>query len=134
MVYCMCIDNDCTFVQVHNATHVVSTIQHKYSSCPDCPSWLGVLIRCDCQSVEGKILKKGDIFGWKKIAFKMSNIMEATMATIAREPLTYNTSSGAVRPASLNRETYASLMGVILAILETYVMLAILKPMQFGQY
>ena len=44
----------------------------------------------------------------------MSNIMDATIATIAREPLTY-TASGAVRPASLNRETYASLMGVILA-------------------
>ena len=40
--------------------------------------------------------------------------MDATIATIAREPLTY-TGSGAVRPASLNRETYASLMGVILA-------------------
>ena len=45
----------------------------------------------------------------------MSNIMDATIATIAREPLTY-TASGAVRPASLNRETYASLMGVILAV------------------
>ena len=45
----------------------------------------------------------------------MSNIMDATIATIAREPLTY-TASGAVRPASLNRETYASLMGVIIAI------------------
>ena len=43
----------------------------------------------------------------------MSNIMDATIATIAREPLTY-TASGAVRPASLNRETYASLMGVMM--------------------
>ena len=41
--------------------------------------------------------------------------MDATIATIAREPLTY-TASGAVRPASLNRETYASLMGVIPAL------------------
>ena len=37
--------------------------------------------------------------------------MDATIATIAREPLTY-TANGTVRPASLNRETYASLMGV----------------------
>jgi len=38
--------------------------------------------------------------------------MDATLATIAREPLSYS-GSGGVRPASLNRETYASLMGVI---------------------
>ena len=114
---------------MHYTTHVVSTIRHRYSSSADCPRWPCVLIRCDCQPVEGKVLKKEDIFDWKKITLKMSNIMEATMATIAREPLTYNTANGAVRPASLNRETYASLMGVIFAMLETCVMLAILKPM-----
>ena len=41
--------------------------------------------------------------------------MDATLATIAREPLSYS-GSGGVRPASLIRETYASLMGVILAL------------------
>ena len=104
-----------TYLQVHGTKHVESTIGHRYSSCADCPSWRCVLIRCDSQSVHGKILKKKDISDRKKNTSKIPNIMDATIATIAREPLTY-TASGAVRPASLNRETYASLMGVLINI------------------
>ena len=89
--------------------HVVQTVG--YCS----PRWLSsqlvccVLIRCDCHSVSRR--KYSQRVRYLLIWEKNSNTMDATIATIAREPLTY-TANGTVRPASLNRETYASLMGV----------------------